>query len=250
MYTVTSNATQPIIIIKQERSLCSRITAFILTLVCTYILVSTVVSVGVFMAASDESLRTFMKRVEAAAEDLAAGKVSPAVEQAKVFFFELKRVEPTPAPIIAFIPRAVTIVSLVALVCSLIGCALYVAYLNYPEFQVAVDCALVQAREYAAQLYAELSATAASVYQQVMTFDYEGLFRDFVAFCKSVLAEIKSYFGYEEAAAAEAVVDEESQVPIVSTPVAGETMMAQVPIQSDDGVMTFMPVDSVLVATA
>lgn len=231
MYTVSTHPTQPIIIVTQQRSLCSRITAFFLTMVCTYIMLSTIVSVAVFMSASDDSLRVFMERVESAAEDLAAGKVGPAFEQVTRVF--VIHAEPVPAPIVTFIPRAVAIVSLIGLVCSLIGCALYVAYLNHPEFQAMVDTALATASQYAAQLYTELSVFAANLYQQIVTFDYQGMWNDFVAFCMNVYAEIKSYFVSEEGYMVDGEVmemveaDVENQVSVITTPETTPEVVAE-----------------------
>lgn len=68
------NYHNPVIFAPKRRSVCARVTAFLMMALCCFILISMVVTVGVFMNSSEKSLYDFYNSVQKASEDFIKGK--------------------------------------------------------------------------------------------------------------------------------------------------------------------------------
>lgn len=202
--SMVSPQAAPVIIVQERRSVCARLVAFLVTLFSGYVLVSMLISVGLFMSASDQTLQEFTEAVKQAAHETryqaAPEQVSVEPDMSSFVPVQSSVVSETKPSFVhvykRVMPRVAAAIFAAVVLAALLMAAYYLiqAYVDTD----ALYAQLLDTKETVfntlSQFFNEVSTGATSVFNQVVSFDYEGLWNDIVAFVVQVWEEIKSYF--------------------------------------------------------
>lgn len=235
MYSVHSNhhlhnqaypQAAPIVIIQERRSVCARVTAFILLLFSSFMMISMILSVAVYMSMPARPLpqpsppmdyfppggidQELSQEPDVPDEpsqgphpNYPTGHTPSADEimhtvpfatEALVLGMETK---PSMAQVFLRTWVRLTVATSVAIFILAMGYVLYNVYYAYSDLD-AFNAEFLEYKDSTlntvSMFFNEVSEGASRIFTQIVSFDYQGLFSDFLEFAMNVWAELKSYF--------------------------------------------------------